>query len=89
MSEKTKTFQVIVVISTGISIEVRPVIKVLSFDEIDRNPRSELSLKYIGPKALFTKGNCEFFEDRPNFIVPFPDDPVIRKDESHIEPEAR
>jgi hypothetical protein len=88
MSEKTETFKVIVVISAGISIQIRPVIKILSFDEIDRNPGPELSLKHVGPKVLFTKGNFKFFEDRPNIIVPFPDDPVIRKEESHIEPEA-
>jgi hypothetical protein len=88
MREKAKTLQVIVVISAGGTVEVRPVIKVLSLDEIDRDTGLKRCFKHVGLEDLFPNGNFKSFKNRSNLVVSIPDDPIKREDESDIEPKV-
>jgi hypothetical protein len=86
MREKAKTLQIIVVISTRGAVEIRPVIKILSFDEIDRDPGLKRSFKHVGLEGLFPNGDFKSFNNRLKLVVPIPDDSIKREDESDIEP---
>jgi hypothetical protein len=56
MSKKGETLQVVIIVTKRGPIKIRPIVQVLSLDQIDRKAGLRLGTQHLGRKLRVSKG---------------------------------